>query len=245
LLYAVDLRGQLAWTVPTQGPVQSSPRVAHGHVFFGSDDGNLYAVRLSTGRVQWKWSGGVPIRSRPLVTGEVIVVGLESGDVVGLDLSGQMAWRFKAKRAVTSSPLEYDGLVFFGSLDWHLYALDITRGWKVWNYRTNKPIVSSPTFGDGKVYIGSVDGSLYAIESSSGKERWHFESGGQITSSPAYADGAVYFGGIDGKVYSIEAKNGRLRWNFETKGPIPSSPVVHDGTVYVGSMDRFVYALKA
>lgn len=245
-LYAVDIRGgQLSWTVPTQGAVQSSPSIAHGHVFFGSDDGNLYAVRLSTGRVQWKWAGGVPIRSRPLVTGELIIVGLESGEVIGLDLSGQVVWRFKAKRAVTSSPVAHEGLVFFGSLDWHVYALDIDRGWKVWTYRTNKPVVSSPAFGDEKIYIGSVDGSMYGIDAASGKERWRFETEGQITSSPAFANGAVYFGGIDGKVYSLEAKSGRLRWSFETGAPVPSSPTVIDDVVYIGSMDRCIYALKA
>ncbi|MBN1203056.1 MAG: serine/threonine-protein kinase [Anaerolineae bacterium] len=246
LLYAVDSRvGQLSWTVATDGAVQSSPTVEHRHVFFGSDDGNLYAVRLATGRIQWRWEGGVPIRSRPLVTGDFIVVGLESGDVVGIDLSGQTVWRFKAKRAVSSSPVEHDGLVFFGSMDWHIYALDIMRGWKVWTFRTNKPVISSPVFGEGKIFVGSVDGNLYAIEASSGKERWRYQAEGQITSSPAYADGAVYFGGIDGKVYAVEAKNGRLRWSFETKGPVPSSPAVQDGVVYIGSMDHCIYALKA
>ncbi len=246
LLYAVDTRvGQLSWTVATEGPVQSSARIAHGHVFFGSDDGHLYAVRLATGRVQWKWWGGAPIRSRPLVTDEMIVVGLESGDVAGVDLSGQMVWRFKAKRAVTSSPIEHDGLVFFGSMDWHVYALDLARGWKVWTFRTNKPIVSSPVLGDDKVFIGSVDGSLYALEASNGRERWTFETGGQITSSPAYENNAVYFGGIDTHFYSLDAKSGRLRWNFKTDGPIPSSPALHEGVVYIGSMDHCVYALKA
>ena len=246
LLYAVDTRvGHLSWTVPTKGPVQSSPAVAHGHVFFGSDDGNLYAARLAMGRIQWKWSGGVPIRSRPCITGDSIVVGLESGEVACVDLSGQVAWRFKAKRAVTSSPVEHDGLVFFGSLDWHVYALDISRGWKVWAFRTNKPVISSPAVGDGKVFVGSVDGNLYAIDIASGKERWHFTTGGQITSSPTYANGAVYFGGIDGKVYSLDGKNGHLRWSFETKGPVPSSPTVQDDVVYIGSMDHHIYALKA
>ncbi len=246
LLYAVDTRlGQLSWTVATHGAVQSSPAIAHGHVFFGSDDGNLYAVRLATGRVQWKWPGGVPIRSRPLVAGEMIVVGLESGDVVGIDLSGQMIWRFKAKRAVVSSPAERDGLVFFGSMDWHVYALDLARGWKVWSFRTNKPVVSSPAIGEDKLFIGSVDGSLYALDLSSGKEKWHFETAGQITSSPVYSEGAVYFGGIDGKVYSVEAKSGRLRWSYETGGPIPSSPALYEGVVYIGSMDHCIYALKA
>lgn len=246
LLYAVDTRvGQLSWTVATQGPVQSSPTLAHGHVFFGSDDGHLYAVRLATGRVQWKWWGGAAIRSRPLVTGEIIVVGMESGDVAGVDLSGQMVWRFKAKRAVVSSPMEHDGLVYFGSMDWHVYALDLARGWKVWTFRTNKPVVSSPVYGDEKIYIGSVDGKLYALDAQGGKERWSFETAGQITSSPAFADGVVYFGGIDRHLYSLEAKSGRLRWSFETQGPIVSSPALHDGVLYVGSLDHCVYALKA
>ncbi|MBD3308597.1 PQQ-binding-like beta-propeller repeat protein, partial [candidate division KSB3 bacterium] len=245
-LYAVDWRtGKLSWSVETQGPVQSSPSIMHGHVFFGSDDGRLYAVRLASGKIQWQWEGGDPIRTRPLVTGELIVVGQESGYVIGVDLAGQIVWRFKAKRAVYSSPVDHEGLVFFGSMDWHVYALDIARGWKVWALRTNKPIVSSPAYGDDRVYIGSVDGNLYAIDASSGKERWRFETEGQITSSPAYVDGVVYFGGVDKKVYSVDAKTGRLRWSYETEGKITSSPAVHDGIVYVASMDHHVYALKA
>ncbi|MBN2303007.1 MAG: serine/threonine-protein kinase [Anaerolineae bacterium] len=245
-LYAVDMRtGQLSWSVATKGPVQSSPTVMHGHVFFGSDDGNLYAIRLATGRIQWVWEGGDPIRTRPLVTGELIVVGQESGYVAGIDLSGQVVWRFKAKRGVSSSPTAHEGLVFFGSMDWHVYALDITRGWKAWALRTNKPIVSSPVYGDDRIYIGSVDGSLYAIEAASGKERWHFETEGQITSSPVFVEGAVYFGGVDKQVYCLDAKTGQLRWSYKTKGKITSSPAVHDGIVYIGSMDHQVYALKA
>ncbi len=244
--YAVDTRlGEEVWRVETQGPVQSSARLAHGHVFFGSDDGQLYAVRVSHGRVQWTWDGHVAIRSRPLITSEQIIVGLESGEVVSLDLSGSLVWRFKAKRAVSSSPLEYEGLVFFGSRDWQVYALDLTRGWKVWEFRTTKPVLSSPAVGEEKVFIGSVDGHLYAIDAYSGKERWRFKTENQVTSSPAYFNGAVYFGGVDGYVYSLEAKTGQLRWRFKTGGPIPASPVVHDGVVYIGSMDHRVYALKA
>lgn len=245
-LYALDMRtGKREWSVPTRGPIQSSPTIAHGHVFFGSDDGTMYAVRLSNGQVQWRWDGSSEIRSRPLVTGDLIVIGLVSGEVVGTDLSGKVVWRFKAKRSVLSSPVVHEGLVVFGSTDWQIYALDIAHGWRVWEYRTGKPVISTAAIGDGKAYIGSVDGHLYAIDVSSGKERWRFKTDHQITSSPAYVDGAVYFGGIDGNVYCVEAKSGQLMWSFETKGAIPSSPVVHEGVVYIGSMDHRVYALKA
>ncbi|MBN1563195.1 MAG: serine/threonine-protein kinase [Anaerolineae bacterium] len=245
-LYALDARtGRLAWVVPTKGPVRSSPTVAHGHVFFGSDDGLLYAVRVSGGHKQWTWDGGDPIRSRPLIHGEMIIIGQESGYVVAVDLSGKVMWRFKTKRAVSSSPAEYEGLVIFGSMDWQVYALDIERGWKVWEYRTNKGIISSPAISDDKVFIGSVDGSFYALDASNGRERWQFQTEGQITSSPVCAGSNVYFGGIDGKVYSLDAKTGQLRWSYETGGPVPSSPVVHNDVVYIGSMDKRVYAFKA
>lgn len=245
-LYAIDSRGgQQVWTVATGGPVQSSPAVAHGHVFFGSDDGILYAVRVSTGRVQWTMTGGAAIRARPLVTRDSIVFGLESGEVLATDLSSKVLWRFKAKRAVQSSPRMHEGTVIIGSYDWQVYALDLARGWKVWEFRTSKPVVSSAAIGDGRVYIGSVDGNLYALDVESGKERWRFPTGNQITSSPAYASGAVYFGGIDGKVYSVDAKTGQLRWSYATGGPVPSSPIVVEGVVYIGSMDHRVYALKA
>lgn len=245
-LYALDLHsGQKAWTVVTRAPIQSSPTIAHGHVFFGSDDGTLYAVRISTGQIQWRWEGSSEIRCRPLVTGDLIVIGMVSGDVVGADLSGKVVWRFKAKRSVLSSPVAHEGMVVFGSNDWQVYALEITHGWRVWEYRTSKPVISTAAIGDGKVFIGSVDGHMYAIDVSSGKERWRFKTEHQITSSPAYSQGVVYFGGIDGKVYCVEVKSGQLMWSFETGGPIPSSPVVHDGIVYIGSMDHRVYALKA
>lgn len=245
-LYAVNVHTrEKEWRVATNGAVQSSPTIAHGHVFFGSDDGRLYAVRLSSGKVQWTWEGSSEIRSRPLVTGDLIVVGMNSGDVVGTDLSGKVVWRFKAKRAVVSSPQAHEGIVVFGSTDWQVYAVEMGHGFKVWEFRTSKPVYSSAAIGDDKVFIGSVDGHLYAIDLSSGKERWSFETGHQITSSPVYSEGAVYFGGIDGKVYCLEAKNGNLMWSFETGGPIPASPIVHDGVVYIGSLDHHVYALKA
>ena len=31
--------GKVLWTYYTEGPIRSSPRIAEGHIFFGSDDG--------------------------------------------------------------------------------------------------------------------------------------------------------------------------------------------------------------
>ena len=43
------------WNFKTQGPVKSSPAIDARRVFFGSGDGNLYAVDLNTGKLS-HWS---------------------------------------------------------------------------------------------------------------------------------------------------------------------------------------------
>ncbi len=248
LVYAIDMHtGRIVWTIMTERPVRCTARVAHGHVFFGSDDGRLYAAKSSNGRVIWKYDAGGPIRTQPFVTDEHIIFGAETGEIIGLDLGGTPKWRYRARRGVTSSPVVYEGVVYFGSNDWHVYAFDIKNAYAIWRFRTQKPVWSSPAIDpeNKSLYVGSVDGCLYALDIESGKERWKFETKNQITSSPALANGAVYFGGIDQNVYCVDAKTGRLRWSFATGGPIPSSPFILDNVVYIGSADHHIYALTA
>ena len=245
-LYAVNARnGRIVWTFPTQGPVYSSPCLALGHIFVGSDDTHLYAIKALNGRQAWRVDAAGPVRSSPTVTGERVYVGCENGDFLAVDLAGTVKWRFKAKRAVTSSPLVRGDVVLFGSLDWHVYALDADTGWTVWRFRTGKPVASSPAADDQTVFIGSADGNLYALDIASGRERWKYETGGQVVSRPAVHQQAVYFGSTDGYVYSVDIKSGQLRWKFKTEGPVISSPFVREGMVYVGSSDSHVYALTA
>ena len=245
-LYAVDIRtGKISWSFQAGGPIRASVAVDHGHAFFGSDDGKLYAVRLTSGRLAWKFEGSAPIRSKPAITDERIIVGLENGEVLGLDLSGAVKWRFKAKRGVLSTPAIHDQIAYLGSLDWHVYAVDIQSGWGIWRYRTGNAIVSSPAIYGRHMYIGSADNYMYALDiTANGHEVWKYKTDGQVISSPVYNNGAVYFGGADHHVYSVDVKKGQLRWKYETDGPISSSALVIENIIYIGSTDHCVYALS-
>ena len=46
--------GQERWRFYAQGPIRFAPLVFNGKVYFGSDDGYLYCVRASNGRLLWK-----------------------------------------------------------------------------------------------------------------------------------------------------------------------------------------------
>jgi outer membrane protein assembly factor BamB/tRNA A-37 threonylcarbamoyl transferase component Bud32 len=243
-VHAVSLNnGKVSWTYYTEGAVRSSPLLAEGHIFIGSDDAQLHAINASYGRGAWKTEVDGPVRSTPLAIGERVFFGCECGDVYSVNLRGEIKWRFHAKRAVTSSPCEANGLLYIGSVDNQLYALDIKSGWAVWRFRSNHAIISSPAIAQGIVVFGSADGRIYALDANSSKEKWHFETEDQVTGNPLIYQGLVFCGSVDKYLYCLELLTGKLRWKFPTGGPITGGIAANEEMLVFGSTDHNLYAL--
>jgi outer membrane protein assembly factor BamB/tRNA A-37 threonylcarbamoyl transferase component Bud32 len=245
-LYAISARGgKLVWTYHTEGQIRSSPSSSHGHIFIGSDDHFLHVVNAISGRRVWRAEAIGPIWSTPLVVGEHVFFGCESGDFYCYDFHGELKWRKKIKRAVTSSPIMVDGMIYVGSKDWTLYALEIENGWQVWRFRMGGPTISSPTSAEDKIFIGCGDSNIYAIHARHASEVWRFTTGHQVTASPIAMEDSLYCGSVDGSLYCLDFRSGRLRWRFRTNGPITGSPVIANDMLYFGSTDHKLYALLA
>jgi outer membrane protein assembly factor BamB len=144
-----------------------------------------------------------------------------------------------------SSPAVANGVVYVGSGDDNVYALDANTGAKLWSYLTDSLVNSSPAVANGVVYVGSLDGNVYALNASTGAKLWTYTTGGVVTSDPAVANGVVYVGSYDGNLYALNAKTGAKLWSYTTGDYVESSPAVANGVVYVGSDDDNVYALNA
>ena len=245
-LYVVSARnGKNAWEFATSGPIRCAPVVFDGSAIVGSDDGFIYAVYLATTTMSWRTDSGNPIRSTPAIANDTIVFGNEGGELICLDNRGSSRWRFKAKRAITSSPLVYDGRIYFTSLDSYIYAIDAKSGWVVWRFRMEKGSVSSPCAFESMVYAGSVDGNLYCLEAENAREVWRFKMGHQVSGSPVVSNGRVYCGAADNVMYCLEAATGKLIWKFSVGAPITSAATLQNGIIYFGSLDHRVYAIKA
>jgi outer membrane protein assembly factor BamB/tRNA A-37 threonylcarbamoyl transferase component Bud32 len=237
--------GKLVWTYYTEGPVRSSPFLAEGHVFIGSDDGYIHAVNAMTSRRAWRVDVGSYVRSTPLVHEGHVYFGTESGDFYCVDMGGSVRWRFKAKRAVTSSAVVSQGIVFFASVDWTLYALDAKTGWVIWRFRMGKASICTPCLADNFIFTGSTDGNIYCIDARSAKEIWRYATEHQVTGSPVVHKDSLYCGSVDGHFYCLEYRTGRLRWKFRTEGAITGTPAAENNLVYIGSTDHRIYALSA
>lgn len=71
-----------------------------------------------------------------------------------------MVWSYTTGGDVFSSPAVVDGVVYVGSGDGNVYALNASSGVKLWNYNIGSAF-SSPAVVNGVVYIGSWDGNIY------------------------------------------------------------------------------------
>ena len=69
--------------------------------------------------------------------------------------NGQLKWNYTTGGDVDSSPAVANGVVYVGSDDHNVYALNATTGAKLWNYTTGGTCDSSPAVANGVVYVGS------------------------------------------------------------------------------------------
>jgi outer membrane protein assembly factor BamB len=236
---------QLKWknSIGTYGHAfLSSPAVVNGVAYFGSEDGNIYALNASTGAKIWSYATGNNVSSSPAVANGVVYFGSDDHNVYALNAStGAKIWSYATGDHVFSSPAVANGVVYFGSGDHNVYALNASNGAKLWSYTTGAAVDSSPAVANGVVYFGSDDGYLYALNASTGVRLWSSYTRGLIpfspASSPAVANGVVYFCGTDQRTgwpafYAFNASTGADMGEIAVSLSQFYSPAVANGVVY-------------
>ncbi|MEQ8763524.1 MAG: PQQ-binding-like beta-propeller repeat protein [Planctomycetota bacterium] len=235
----------LRWRYQTQGPVRSSPAVSGSLVVFGSDDGSLHAVSITTGALAWTFEAGGAISSSPAIAGDTVYVVSADASVFAVDLeTGVLRWRVGLGEPLPckwgydywlSSPIVTRVGLVLGSSDGRVLCLDVETGASRWSHDAGTRLVSSPAVRDDTIFIGGMDGRLRALALESGEERWTFETEGasidledagydrrSIVSSPSVHGSHVTFGSRDGKQYCVDSASGELHW--KVGHPVSSMP---------------------
>lgn len=222
----------------------SSPAIWNGSVYFGSGDGNIYALDAGSGALDWKFKTGDVVHASPAIADGTLYVGSWDSYFYALDArDGKEKWRFKTgvdtdiynQVGIQSSAAVYEGMVFFGCRDSHLYALDARTGEKKWSLPTHGSwVITSPAVKDGEVYFATSDSGLFfALDAKTGATRFSLNFHGWPTfSSPAIAGDMLYVGSHAGRLTAIGLTSKNIAWTFETDaakriGPTYTKP---DGT---------------
>ena len=229
---------RMKWKFVTGARVVGSPVLYEDAIYFGSDDGNLYAVDVESGRQLWKTSTRGPVPCTPAIANGTVYCGSYDGKFYALEAkTGEVKWKFATEG---ERRFEAKGL----------------HGMQPKNQTIADPFdiyLSSPTVAEGKVYFGSGDGYLYALDAVSGQLRWKFKTGDVVHASPAYSQGVVFVGSWDSYFYAVDATTGKEKWRYHAgedallhnQVGFQSSPAVVDGVVYTGCRDAQLYALDA
>ncbi len=231
----------------------------------------MWRVKLVIGIVALAMAVGACQPSNPDIAMQFKRDADHSGVFDGREISAHpsVKWAFKTGGRIFSSPVVCQDVLYIGSDDSCLYAVDAENGSLKWKFMTGGRIRSTPALYHDTVFFLSYDGKFYALDAASGTKRWTFETGGEHPfrapgihgllpadrmisddwdvwlSSPTIANGRVYFGSSDGNIYALDARDGRELWHFKTGNVVHDSPAVSGGMVFVGSWDRNMYALDA
>jgi outer membrane protein assembly factor BamB len=252
---ARDMRGTAAmprWSFHTGGPIWSTPVYADGAVYFGSDDGKVYALDAAGGKAKWSVATGGAVLAPATLEGAWVYVLSDDGFLYKLARKdGKRAWRFDThggavKRQgydrLASGAVLADGILYIGSADGGLYALDPKSGHERWHYLTQGMVRSTPAVADGRVYFGSYDHAIYALDAKTGARIWRKDTSMAVVSTPRVADGRVYIGSRNADLYALDAKTGATLWRkFYWVSWVESSATLADSVLYVGSSDCMAF----
>jgi len=157
----------IRWSVETNGTVTSSPAVADGVVYVGSNDYAVYAFNVEDGTERWRFETEGPITSSPAVTdhqGGTVYVGGTDRRVYAIDTSdGTERWQYEANNSVISSPAVASDTVYVGGQGGTVYALDAESGDPRWTFDAGEQIISSPAVVSNRLFIGTTEGTIYAL----------------------------------------------------------------------------------
>jgi outer membrane protein assembly factor BamB len=232
--------GKTIWKRSLPGRAESSPVVVGRTLYFGCENGQLFALSTVNGNVRWATTLGGPVKSAPAYYGGTLYVGDYGGDMNAVDAkTGKLKWQsgslgqgFGSGGEFYSTPAVAFGRVYAGNNDDRVYSYDISNGELAWTYSTggyaySGPAVARTSHTGPTVYIGSFDGNVYALNAKTGEPRWIHSAGGSVIGSLTAIGSIVYAAEFNGtSTTGFAMKTGRPVFHYP-RGTY--TPVVSDG----------------
>jgi outer membrane protein assembly factor BamB len=232
--------GRLIWKRSLPGRAESSPLVLGNTVYFGCENGELFALSTVNGNVRWSTPLGGPIKAAPAYYGGKLFVGDYGGHMNAVDAeTGALVWQsgslgpgLGASGQFYSTPAVAYGRVYAGNTDGRVYSYDSADGTLAWSYSTGGYVYSAPAVANTRhvnptVFIGSFDGNVYALNAKDGGLRWERPAGGQVVGSLSAVGDIVYVSEFTSKTTTgLMMRSGRKVFRYP-KGTY--TPVISDG----------------
>jgi outer membrane protein assembly factor BamB len=215
--------------------------------------GGMHAAGNARGEVKF-FRPGKPVRtvsvsqvsiSAPVAEFDgICYVGDEGGTFAAFTPERGVLWTFKAGNQITGGAVrDSDGLVWFGSHDHSLYALDAS-GKLVHEVECNGQINGSPVFDGRFVYLGSCDGKLRKINIRTGEVVRSLDFESYIPETPVLSGGALYVLTNSGELAAVNADSFEVLYRVPTDNTFFTSPFVTESYIFLTDSNGKVHVHK-
>ena len=222
--------GRLRWQLTASPDVTNvlgapAPAVSNGLAVFAFGSGEIQAVFRQGGLRRWdsSVSGERPgtalgrvgdVTAPPVIVGNRVYVGNQSGRVVALNLdSGERVWT--ANEGAVGNIISAGGSIFVITDLNELLRLDASNGQRIWGvplprFTSNRPkkrvevfVHHGPILAGGRIHVASNDGVLRSFDPESGALTGSVEISGGATTRPVVAGGVLYVVSSKGQLHAF------------------------------------------
>jgi len=249
------------WTRKLGPAIYATAAVLDGTVYVGTTGGMVHAMSLADGSLRWTFTAGRPLFGEPLATEDALFFVCDDGLLRRLERdTGREVWRYDLGDATAprslphpvvenggsfdwcttaSKPLLLDDVLYVGSGDGSLHAVDAESGRRVWRAPTRGAVRTDAASDGSSLFVGTLAGLVQAFDLASGSPRWQRDTQAMVTSSPVLIGGKLVAGNRSGLFVAFDPANGDRKWARGFWGSsVESTPVAgDDGRLYVGSSD--------
>lgn len=250
-----------SWKFKTGIGVAASPMIIGNTVYFGSKDGNFYALDKKTGKELWKYNAGNPILCQAAALDNAIFFSSKEVYYAVDALTGAELWKYDLKPEENfylrkdewdyhdASPVVDNGIVYFGSSMGNMFGFNAVSGELVWDFKApgNRGVRSTPVIQDGIIYYGDWGGEYKAVNLETKEIVWKNDYYVAFQNSAVIKDGVIFIGGRNKTISALDIKTGKAKWEYEdpTGSWITGDPVIDGDIVYFSTSDALkVYAMN-
>jgi len=243
----------LRWKIKLQDSEEKirslNPPVVMGDtIYFGSDDGNFYALDAESGYMRWVFKSGAEINSIPYADKEQIYFGSKDGKLYALSReTGQEIWNFPVYSQINSQVERYrDYIVFVGDAD-AVYFLSTdgkeqfsidNPGWYNFTFLLADDIMYFAT-GPRVDQVGPFDINkrefLWFLPYHQINATWY--SFCAIRGNLLYMGTAGINYGTELGYYAINRNNGRIEWEQHFEGKLSSLNLENEYRYFLRNID--------
>lgn len=165
-LFALDKKnGSELFRTVLPFTASSAPQAGPTHVYMGSWDDRVYAVKKSRPLVpDWSWRTMSDVTARPAYEHPTLFVSSQDGEMHAFDgLSGKVKGPYRTDQKLRHDPLIYLSLIYLPSDDHNLYVIGAVDGILHYKFCAQAPINTHPVAISKSIYFGAEGKGMFAL----------------------------------------------------------------------------------